>query len=225
MGLSHGPPYQGNHGRAIIFAIIRAGGKQYRVQPEQTLDIDRLAAEAGTLVEFREVLLVGGDGDVQLGTPFVEGARVVAEVLGQGRGKKILVFKYKNKTRYRRRHGHRQAYTRLAIKQILTDGQAGMTDAKDKPARAQRRRPPPKPRAQREEASEAAIPEPPVDSAAEAPVAEAVTKPRRATRARRSGSEAASSEVGAAEGTASGAEAEAKPTRRAKAKKTTDSGE
>jgi large subunit ribosomal protein L21 len=75
------------------------------VQPDQTLDIDRLAAEAGAQVEFREVLLVGGDGEVRLGTPFVEGARVVAEVLDQGRGKKILVFKYKNKTRYRRRHG------------------------------------------------------------------------------------------------------------------------
>jgi large subunit ribosomal protein L21 len=144
LGLSHGPPSQANHGRAIIYAIIRAGGKQYRVQPEQTIDIDRVAADAGATVEFHEVLLVGGDGDTLLGTPFVEGARVVAEVVDQGRGKKILVFKYKNKTRYRRRRGHRQAYTRLAIRQILTDGKASAHDAEEKPARATRRRAAPK---------------------------------------------------------------------------------
>jgi len=195
------------------------------VQPEQTLDIDRVTAEAGALVEFREVLLVGGDGDVQLGTPFVEGARVVAEVLDQGRGKKILVFKYKNKTRYRRRHGHRQAYTRLAIRQILTDGQAGVTGAEDKPASSQRRRAAPKARVQREEAAEAAVPKAPVDSAVEAPVAEAGTKIGRATRARRAAPEVASSQVEEPEGAAAAPEAKAKPARRTSAKKTTDSGE
>jgi len=188
------------------------------VQPEQTLDVDRLAAEAGALVEFREVLLVGGDGDVQLGNPFVEGARVVAEVLDQGRGKKILVFKYKNKTRYRRRHGHRQAYTRLAIKQILTDGQVAVTDAEDKPARAQRRRTAPKAKAA------TAIPETPADAAVEAPVAKARTKAKRTTRVRKAAPEA-SSEAKASEGAAPGADAEAKPARRTRAKKTADSGE
>jgi len=189
------------------------------VQPEQTLDVDRLAAETGALVEFREVLLVGSDGEVQLGTPFVDGARVVAEVLDQGRGKKILVFKYKNKTRYRRRHGHRQAYTRLAIKQILTDGHTGLPDGEEKPARAQRRRAAPKAKA-----AEAAVLKLAGDAAAKAPVAEAETKPKRATRVRKAAPEA-SSEAKASEGAASGADAEAKPARRTKAKKTADSGE
>jgi len=98
------------------------------------------------MVEFREVLLVGSDGDVQLGSPFVEGACVVAEVLDQGRDKKVLVFKYKNKTRYRRRHGHRQAYTRLAIRQILTEG--GVAAAEDEEAvRPARKRAAPKAKA------------------------------------------------------------------------------
>src|SRR5207244_11150194 len=74
------------------------------------------------MVELGDGLLVDDAGEVQLGTPFVEGARVVAEVIEQGRDRKILVFKYKNKTRYRRRRGHRQAFTRLAIRQILEAG-------------------------------------------------------------------------------------------------------
>ena len=186
------------------------------MQPDQTLDIDRLPAEAGAQVEFREVLLVGGDGNVQLGTPFVEGARVVAEVLDQGRGKKILVFKYKNKTRYRRRHGHRQAYTRLAIKQILTDGQTSIPDAEDKPARTQRKRAAPK--AKRGEATEIATPE-----SVEATVAVAETKPRRAKQARAAAPAAATDERAAPEEAAR--EPEAKPARRARTKKTPDSGE
>ena len=190
------------------------------MQPEQTLDIDRLAAEAGALVEFREVLLVGGDGGVQLGTPFVEGARVVAEVLDQGRGKKILVFKYKNKTRYRRRHGHRQAYTRLAIKQILTDGQAGVTGAGEKPARAQRR-----PAAPKAKAAEVAMPKTAGDSAAEAPVAEAGAKAKRAARARRAAPEARGEATKASGGAAATPEAEAKPARRTRVSRTADRGE
>jgi len=192
------------------------------VQPDQTLDIDRVAAEAGALVEFREVLLVSGDGDVQLGTPFVEGARVVAEVLDQGRGKKILVFKYKNKTRYRRRHGHRQAYTRLAIRQILTDGQAA--GAEDKPAGSQRRRAAPKAK-ERGEGPEAAIREAAADSGAETPAAEAVKKTRRSTRAPTATQEQAGGGLGAPEAAPVTPEGEAKPARPARAKKTADSGE
>jgi large subunit ribosomal protein L21 len=217
LGLSHGPPDQANHGRATIYAIIRAGGKQYRVQPEQTIDIDRVAADAGAMVEFREVLLVGGDGDVLLGTPFVEGARVVAEVLDQGRGKKILVFKYKNKTRYRRRRGHRQAYTRLAIRQILTDGKASAADAEEKPSRTSRRRATPKAKAGAAETAKAPAPE--------APVAVAETKPRRTKKARASASEAATGTGAPLEEAAPAPDAGVKPTRRARTKKTTDSGE
>jgi large subunit ribosomal protein L21 len=192
------------------------------VQPDQTLDIDRVAAEAGALVEFREVLLVSGDGDVQLGTPFVEGARVVAEVLDQGRGKKLLVFKYKNKTRYRRRHGHRQAYTRLAIRQILTDGQAA--GAEDKPAGSQRRRAAPKAK-RREEGPEAAIREAAADSSTETPAAEAIKKTRRSTRAPTATQEQAGGGLGAPEAAPVTPEGEAKLARPARAKKTADSGE
>jgi large subunit ribosomal protein L21 len=189
------------------------------VQPEQTIDIDRVAAEAGARLEFREVLLVGDEGDVQLGTPFVEGARVVAEVLDQGRGKKILVFKYKNKTHYRRRHGHRQAYTRLAIRQILTDGQTSMTDAEPKPARTQRRRAAPKTKGDAA-AAEIATPE-----SAEATVAVAETKAGRAKQARAAAPLAATDEGAAPEQAARTPEAEAKPARRTRTKKTAESGE
>ena len=189
------------------------------MQPDQTLDIDRLAAEAGAQVEFREVLLVGGDGNVQLGTPFVEGARVVAEVLDQGRGKKILVFKYKNKTRYRRRHGHRQAYTRLAIRQILTDGQACNLTRK-RSRRAHSESAPRRGQRGRAEAAEVATPE-----SAEATVAVAETKPGRAKQARAAAPVAATDEGATPEEVSGAPEAEAKPARRARTKKTTDSGE
>jgi ribosomal protein L21 len=147
------------------------------VQPEQTLDIDRLAADAGAMVEFREVLLVGNDGDVQVGAPFVEGARVVAEVLEQGRDKKLLVFKYKNKVRYRRRHGHRQAFTRLAIRQILTEG--GVASAEEKPARPSRKRAAPKAKTEPEGEVELAAQVPQPESV-EAPTAEPATTPEAA---------------------------------------------
>jgi large subunit ribosomal protein L21 len=85
-------------------------------------------------------LLLDHAGEVELGTPFVEGARVVAEVLEQGRDPKILVLKYKNKTRYRRRRGHRQAYTRIAVREILTDGRRGAEAEAEKPASRPHRR-------------------------------------------------------------------------------------
>ena len=106
--------------RKPIYAIVRSGGRQYRVEPDQTLDVDRLAADVGTTVDLG-VLMLGGDGEAHIGKPILEGARVVAEVIEHVRGAKILVFKYKNKTRYRRRYGHRQNYTRLSIKQIVTE--------------------------------------------------------------------------------------------------------
>lgn len=83
-----------------------------------------MQAEVGTTVELSDVLMLGGEGDVHIGTPRVAGARVLAEVIEHGKDKKILVFKYKNKTRYRRRYGHRQDYTRLSIKQIVTESGA-----------------------------------------------------------------------------------------------------
>jgi large subunit ribosomal protein L21 len=98
--------------------VVRDRGAQYRVEQGQTLDVALMDAEPGTEVVLAEVLLVGDTDDVKIGAPLVANARVVAEVVGEARGEKIIVFKYKRKKRYRRRTGHRQDYTRLAIKAI-----------------------------------------------------------------------------------------------------------
>jgi len=102
--------------------------------------VDLIKADVGSTIDFG-VLLVGGNGDVSIGTPEVDKAKVVAEVIEHGRDRKILVFKYKNKTRYRRRHGHRQDYTRLQIKEIVTEaGTFTTAEAKPKRAAPKRRR-------------------------------------------------------------------------------------
>jgi large subunit ribosomal protein L21 len=102
-----------------VYAIIRDRGTQYRVEEGQVVEVALLDAEPGSEVELGEVLMVGGGDNVQVGTPLVAGAKVVAKVLGTTKGDKIVVFKYKNKKRYRRRTGHRQQYTQIAIGQIV----------------------------------------------------------------------------------------------------------
>lgn len=97
------------------YAIVETGGKQYRVKVGDVLSVEKLDADAGTAVKLDRVLLVGGNGDVKVGTPLVEGASVEATVADQYRGEKIIVFKYKPKKNYRRRTGHRQSLTRLEI--------------------------------------------------------------------------------------------------------------
>jgi len=104
--------------RSSVYAIIETGGKQYRVAVGDTLSVEKLPAEAGTGITFDRVLMVGGDGSARVGTPLVTGATVQAEVAEQYRGPKIVVFKYKPKKRYRRRTGHRQSLTRVAITAI-----------------------------------------------------------------------------------------------------------
>ncbi|HZP25804.1 MAG TPA: 50S ribosomal protein L21, partial [Dehalococcoidia bacterium] len=106
-----------------MYAIIRSGSKQYRVEPKQVIEVEKLTAEVGSTIEVTDVLMLADDGSILTGQPLVEGARVVAEVLDQGRDPKVVVFKYKNKTRYRRRRGHRQPFTRLAIRNILKAGE------------------------------------------------------------------------------------------------------
>jgi large subunit ribosomal protein L21 len=103
---------------AASFAVIETGGKQYRVAPGDTLDVELLPSAAGTQVTLERVLLIGSDTGVTVGNPTVAGATVTADVVGHDRHKKIIVFKYKNKVRYRRKTGHRQAYTRLHIQDI-----------------------------------------------------------------------------------------------------------
>lgn len=104
----------------MTYAIIETGGKQYRVQPGDLITVEKLAAEEGATVEFDRVLLVSGDDGTKVGRPTVEGVRVVAEVATQARADKITVFKYKAKTRYRVKTGHRQSVTQLSIKEIAT---------------------------------------------------------------------------------------------------------
>lgn len=101
-----------------MFAIVRTGGKQYRVEAGQTVEVERLPYEVGQQVELGDVLMVSSEGDVRLGAPIVEGAHVRATVMAHPRGPKIDVFKYKNKKRYRRHSGHRQELTRLLIEAI-----------------------------------------------------------------------------------------------------------
>jgi large subunit ribosomal protein L21 len=154
---------------------------------------------------------------MQIGNPFVDGARVMAEVLEHGRDRKILVFKYKNKTRYRRRHGHRQDFTRLAIRQILIDGREVAAAAEEKtPARPARKRAAPKSRAKPAGTEPEAVAQAaPSKEAPEASVAEAATKPRRPARPKKPAapkSEASADVVDTAEAP--------KPARRARTKKT-----
>ena len=101
-----------------MYAIVETGGKQYRVSEGDRIRVERLKAEPNSQVYLDRVLLVSKDGETKIGSPTVEGARVVATVEGHDRHKKILVFKYKPKKRYRRRIGHRQPYTSLRIDKI-----------------------------------------------------------------------------------------------------------
>jgi large subunit ribosomal protein L21 len=100
------------------FVIIEQGGKQYRVAEGKTVEVDRLPNEVGETITLEDVLLSVNDGNVTVGTPLVEGAKVQAKVLDHFKGRKILVFKYRPKQRYRVKTGHRQQYTRLLIESI-----------------------------------------------------------------------------------------------------------
>ncbi len=109
------------------YAIFKTGGKQYRVSPGDVIDVDKLAVEPGAEIELDEVLAFSKDGEVSIGRPLLNGVKVIAHVQEQYRDKKIRVFKYKSKTRYRRMRGHRQPYTRLQIVELAqyqedTDG-------------------------------------------------------------------------------------------------------
>jgi large subunit ribosomal protein L21 len=106
-----------------MYAIVETGGKQYRVQPGDTIAVERLSGEPGETLDLDRVLLVGGDdSETRVGAPGVANAVVRAEVVEHARGEKIIVFRYKSKVRYRRKTGHRQALTRLRITDILVGG-------------------------------------------------------------------------------------------------------
>src|SRR6266508_461614 len=102
-----------------MYAVIQSGGKQYTVRPGDTLTVEKLDGDAGSSVDLTDVLMVADGDAVTVGTPTVSGARVVAEIVEHGKHKKVVVFKYKPKIRYRKRTGHRQQFTRLAVKEIV----------------------------------------------------------------------------------------------------------
>jgi large subunit ribosomal protein L21 len=101
-----------------MYAVIRSGGKQYRVAPGQTIRLEKVAGEVGSKVELGDVLLVENEGNVQVGSPVVANAKIHVTVLEHDRAKKILVFKKKRKKQYRRTQGHRQDYTAVRIDSI-----------------------------------------------------------------------------------------------------------
>jgi large subunit ribosomal protein L21 len=104
-------------GRAV-YAIVRTGGKQYRVEPGATIYVEKIDGAAGDKIALDEVLLVGGEGNTKVGAPRLAGVSVLGTVVEQGRDRKIRVFKYKKRKHYRRTHGHRQSYTALRIEAI-----------------------------------------------------------------------------------------------------------
>jgi large subunit ribosomal protein L21 len=101
-----------------MYAVVATGGKQYKVQEGEVLRVEKLAGEVGSEVAFDQVLLLSDGEKLQIGQPIVEGAQVKGHIIDQGRSKKIIVFKYKRRKRYRRKHGHRQPYTTVRIDAI-----------------------------------------------------------------------------------------------------------
>jgi large subunit ribosomal protein L21 len=146
-----------------MFAVIKTGGKQYTVAADDLLKVEKLAGDTGDTVEFTEVLMVGEGADATIGTPFVDGALVTAEVVGQGRARKVIAFKKRRRQNSQRTRGHRQHETTIRIAEILTGG------AKPKKAAA------PKKTAEKKVADK---------KAAEAPKAKAAEKPKAAPKAK-----------------------------------------
>lgn len=120
--------------RQDIYAIVETGGKQYRVSPGQTIDVGRLNVAPGDKVDLEKVLLIADGDRVTVGKPVVSGAKVVATVEREVKGKKVIVFRYKRKERYDKKTGHRQQYSRLTIDQIV-----GPEGGKEAPAKRSRR--------------------------------------------------------------------------------------
>jgi|SRR4051812_17037385 len=118
-----------------MFAVIKTGGKQYRVAADDKLKVEKVDGEPGQIIQFGEVLVVGGDA-VTLGTPTVAGASVAAAVIEQSRHPKVIAFKKRRRKNSRRKRGHRQEYTLVQITEILTDGAKPSKTAAERPKRA-----------------------------------------------------------------------------------------
>lgn len=107
------------YGGEKIYAIIEIGGKQYKVAPKQTIEVERLDVPEGDTVELDKVLFIGEDKKTLVGNPIIKGAKVVATSLGETKGEKVIVFRYKSKVRYRSKRGHRQTYTKILVNDIV----------------------------------------------------------------------------------------------------------
>lgn len=116
-----------------MYAVIETGGKQYRVKEGDVIVVEKLGVEAGEKVEFDKVLVMGEGADIQVGTPYV-GSKVYGTVVENGKGKKVVIFKYKAKKDYRKKQGHRQPYTMVEITGIGTDKPAAAPAAEEVPA-------------------------------------------------------------------------------------------
>jgi len=101
-----------------MYAVIQSGGKQYRVESGATLKLEKLSVEPGEIIQFDQVLLLGQGSDVQIGKPYLDASRVLAEVIGHGRGKKIKIVKFRRRKHHRKQMGHRQDYTQVKITEI-----------------------------------------------------------------------------------------------------------
>ena len=121
------------------YAVFKTGGKQYRVKPGDTLDVEKLSVAVESVAEFPEVLAISDGGEVTFGSPYVPGAKVLAQVQSHYADKKIVVFKYKRKTRYRVKRGHRQNYTRLLIQDIKLEQTGAKTRSSPSRTRTRRR--------------------------------------------------------------------------------------
>lgn len=115
----------------MVYAVIQSGGKQHRVSVGDRIDVEKLPFEVGQTVEIDKVLAVGAGADLQIGSPLIEGAKVVCEVVRQDRTRKILIGKYKRRKNYYRRKGHRQSFTRLKIDSIVAAGVKAEPAGKD----------------------------------------------------------------------------------------------
>ena len=117
-----------------MYAVIATGGKQYRVQKDDVIDIERVNGDVGAKLTFDEVLLVGEGAKIECGTPLIKSAKVSAEIVDQFRGKKLTVFKMKRREGYRRKHGHRQELTKVKISTISAGSKATKEEAPKKEA-------------------------------------------------------------------------------------------
>jgi len=163
-----------------MFAVIRTGGKQYRVAPNDIIEIEKIAGKPGDIIELSEVILLGGDSGPKTGSPTIQGALVAAEVIEQKRADKIVVFKKKRRKNYRRKKGHRQALTALRITEILIDGRKPSKAAPKPEPKKVEKKAEPKPEAKAKPAAKKAQAKPAAKKpAAKAPAKKPAAKPKK----------------------------------------------